>query len=246
MFAFVRTTTFVLAIVAAAGACKRDLPAKQEPPANVATPSSPTGSAGGGGMLALPHGPGTPPLKTAGPLDRATLEKIGEQTFPKFQRKPHGQSDTVVEVRQITEDFPRIMATITIENCNKKERPYLPPCHPMQLDQWKDEPRLKELLLDELQHLSDTVWETGMTDVAGAQVFYTYQLAVAPIVGGHGAISHAYALYYNDGTNQIRVVAQFADDPVDRETMVKKVPREDLTLVAKAFLDVYTHAWASS
>jgi hypothetical protein len=61
---------------------------------------------------------------------------------------------------------------------------------------------------------------------------------------GHLAFSHAYTLYYNDGQNQIRVVAEYKDDATDsKEAMAKLVPKDDLEAVAKAFADVYTQAW---
>jgi hypothetical protein len=60
-----------------------------------------------------------------------------------------------------------------------------------------------------------------------------------------GAFSDAYALYYNDGVNQIRVVAEYKDDPTTREDMLAIAPKEDLERLAKAFLAAYTHAWAN-
>jgi hypothetical protein len=53
----------------------------------------------------------------------------------------------------------------------------------------------------------------------------------------------AYIVYYNDGVNQIRVIASYKDDPTTTEELKKLAPKEDLEALALAFLDVYTHAW---
>ena len=58
-----------------------------------------------------------------------------------------------------------------------------------------------------------------------------------------GSYSNAYVLYFNDGINQIRVVAEYKDDAMSREDMLKVAPREDLEKLAKSFLDAFTHAW---
>jgi hypothetical protein len=52
-------------------------------------------------------------------------------------------------------------------------------------------------------------------------------------------------LYYNDGVNKIRVVAEYKDDPATREEMLTVAPKEDLEKLGKAFFDAYTHAWAN-
>ena len=101
--------------------------------------------------------------------------------------------------------------------------------------------------------MPDTVFEVGTTKLNNTPMIYTYQLAqTKPTTGindagdnpGHFAWSHAYVLYYNDGVNQIRVVGEFKDDPVDsKEAMAKAVPRGDIENVTKAFMDVYTQAW---
>ena len=62
--------------------------------------------------------------------------------------------------------------------------------------------------------------------------------------GPVGAFSNAYALYYNDNVNQIRVVSEYKDDWQTREDLMRIAPREDLEKLARAFLDAYTHAWA--
>jgi hypothetical protein len=65
--------------------------------------------------------------------------------------------------------------------------------------------------------------------------------------GTHGKWSHAYVLYYNDGSNQIRIVSEFKDlPPKTVAEMIKQVPREELENLAKAMMDFYTHKWPTS
>jgi hypothetical protein len=224
----------ILSLLALAVGCKGK-PKHQNPPTNLA---------GGSGSSApktapdivLPAGPGTPPDKTTKPLDIEKLKKLSQMTFPGFQIEPRAASEKVLELRQKTEDHPKIWATVTIQPCFD--------CVPMDLPKWKEKTdSLKLFLTDELKSAPDTVFEVGATDLHGAPMIYTYQLA--QFAGsGHGAYSHAYCLYYNDGINSIRVLAQYKDDPMaTKEAMAQAVPRTDLENVAKAFVDVYTHAW---
>jgi hypothetical protein len=232
-----------LSLAAVAGAC-RDQPKRQTPPANVEPPNSKGGGSGTHATppLVLPQGPGSPPVHTTKPLARADLERLGKLSYAGFQLRPHGLGDKLVEVRQLTDDFPKLLATVTIETC---ESPSIIECAPIELDKWKDNPRLKAILLPELRDKPTTEWEVGKTDLLGQDMIYTYQFApYQGIENGHAASSDAYALYWNDGKNAIRVVAQFADDPVDGPTMKKMAPKSDLEKVAKAFMDVYTHEWA--
>jgi hypothetical protein len=57
------------------------------------------------------------------------------------------------------------------------------------------------------------------------------------------SFTNALALYYNDGVNQIRVVAEYKDDPMSVEGLQQAAPKDDLAKLALSFLDVYTHAW---
>jgi hypothetical protein len=269
-------TFVVLSLLVLAIGCKGK-PKHQEPPANL---GSATGRQSGPGELKpapdiqLPHGDGSPPVKTTGTLDAATLDKLQKMSFKGFQLSAHGRVAGLMEVRQTTEDFPKIRATVTVAACDKER-----PCWPMTLEAWK--PHFGEmkavLLLEELRDLPDTVFDINMTTVNGVGFIYQYQLAQSPMVPqeapgsgsakaatketakgsgaagsankptfdpGHLAFSHAYTLFYNDGHNQIRVVAEYKDDAAtSKEAMAKLVPKEDLEAIAKAFADVYTHAW---
>jgi hypothetical protein len=237
---------FLIASLVLATACKGK-PAHREPPPNaVAATGSASGSNGKRAApdLALPTGPGTPPLKTTRTLGRADFEKLAALEYPGFSKQPHGLNDVLMEVRQVTVDHPRLWATVTIEPCGKDD------CWPMDLDEWKKhEPELKKLLGD-LASAPNVDWEVGKTDLHGQTLIYTYQLGQNTVEGEGGGsfmFSDAYALYYNDGKNKIRVVAEYKDDPVKtKELMAKLAPKADLALLALSFLDVYTHAWPTS
>ena len=240
---------FLIASLILAAACKGK-PAHREPPANaVATTGSASGSDGKRAApdLALPQGPGTPPLKTTRKLGRADFENLAKLEYPGFTTQQHGLNDVVFEMRQITKDHPRLWATVTIEPCGKEPDD----CPAMDLDTWKKrEPELKKMLGD-LANFPDAVdWELGKTDLHGQPLIYTYQIgqhAGSGEGGGSFMFSDAFILYYNDGVNRIRVVAEYKDDPVKtKELMAQQAPKGDLELLAISFLDVYTHAWPTS
>jgi len=240
---------FLIASLLLTAACKGK-PAHREPPANaVAITGSASGSDGKRAApdLSLPAGPGTPPLKTTRKLGRADFEKLAKLEYPGFSTQQHGLNDVVFEMRQITKDHPRLWATVTIEPCGKEPDD----CPAMDLDTWKKrEPELKKMLGD-LANFPDAVdWELGKTDLHGQPLIYTNQIgqhAGSGEGGGSFMFSDAFILYYNDGVNRIRVVAEYKDDPVKtKELMAQQAPKGDLELLAISFLDVYTHAWPTS
>jgi hypothetical protein len=239
---------FLIASLLLASACKGK-PAHREPPANaVAQSGSASGSDGKRAApdLALPQGPGTPPLKTTRKLGKADFEKLAKLEYPGFHTQEHGLTDNFFEIRQITNDHPRLWATVTIEPCGKEPDD----CPAMDLDTWKKrEPELKKMLGD-LANQPDVDFDIGTNVLHGQTLIYTYQLgqhAGSGEGGGMFTFSDAYILYYNDGVNRIRVVAEYKDDPVKtKEMMAKQAPKADLGLLAISFLDVYTHAWPTS
>lgn len=188
--------------------------------------------------ITLPKGDGTPAKKTAKALTPEEFEKLAAIEYPGFEKVLLNKGNGV-DVRHLTQR-PRLATTVTITPCFD--------CVPMELDKWKaKEASLKGLLPDELRSLPDTIWEMGKIDVSGTPAVFTYQFAKSDgkddMGNPTGAFSNAYALYYNDGNNQIRVVAEYKDDPATREQMLEIAPKEDLERLAKAFLDAYTHAW---
>lgn len=225
-------------------ACKGKPQHREPPPVLGSATGSGSGAMRAAPDLALPQGPGTPPLKTTRKLTRADFEKLATLEFPGFTKQQHGLNDVVFEVRQMTKDHPRLWATVTIEPCGADD------CWPLDLDTWKKhEPDLKKLLGD-LAGAPDVDWEIGKAEIHGQPLIYTYQLgqhAGSGEGGGTFMFSDAIALYYNDGVNKMRVVAEYKDDPVkSKEIMAKQAPKGDLEALAMSFLDVYTHAWPTS
>lgn len=209
--------------------------------------------------IALPKASHRPPSKTTGPIDLATYDKLQRLSFPRFVARPRHKSATGVEIRQITEDHPRIWVTITIGPCQPQA--ILGDCTPMTLDNWRARiAELKAALLHPaLIAAPDTVFEIGTAMLNGVAWIYQYQLGQTQPMSAAGASgsnvsdtrrqgefawSHAYVLFYNDGHNQIRVVAEYKDDPVgSKAEMAKVVTRADLENAAKAFADAYTQSW---
>ena len=241
-----RTFGVVLAsVIALAGCGGKKEPAKTDTGSGSATPGSAAakpadGSAAGakGLNIKLPKGDGTKPKQTTKPLGKAEFEKLSKLEAPGFTPIVRNK-DNQLDTRWVT-PRPVLATTVTIAPCFD--------CLPMELDKWKTkESGLKMLLAEELRDRPDTLWEMGTVDLNGQPLIFTYQF-------GHnygkddqgnpeGAFSNAYALYYSDGKNQIRVVAEYKDDPLTREDLKEIAPREDLEKLAKGFLDFYTHAW---
>lgn len=243
-------TYLVLSLIAVA-ACKGK-PQHRPPPATLGS-AAPVIAVGSDGKraapdLALPQGPGTPPPKTTRKLGRADFEQLAKLEFPGFQRQPHGLNDVVFEMRQVTNDHPRLWTTITIEPCNAgsgSSGSSSSDCWPMDLDVWKkhEDELKKQWLGDTLYSAPDVVWEMGKGVMRAAPVIWTYQLGQAAGSAGF-SYSDAFIAYYNDGVNKMRVVAEYKDDPVpSKEAMARVAPRGDLQLLAYSFMDVYTHAW---
>lgn len=236
-----RSLVCFLVVTATLSGCKgkpthREAPA--DPTAGSAGPNAGSGSAAGSAAaFEFPHGDGTPPKQTKGPLAEATRTKLRALTFPGFTAKVLETRPDVVTVEFHTDGRPKLKATIQIQPCDSK-------CLPMELAKWHHLEQLKEFVPDQLKTLSDTTFEVGETELNGAPMIDTYQVGMAQTSAGT-VYSDTYVLYYNDGSNQIRVVGMYADNkPESREQMVKLTPKEDLEHLTKAFVDVYTQAWA--
>jgi hypothetical protein len=190
--------------------------------------------------IVLPKLSGMPPTK-AKPYSAQTGEALGKLEYKGFKKDVRRSDDKGLDVRYRTETRPYIAVTLTLQPCFK--------CTPMDLDLWqKQKDSLKVLLSPELRTAPDTVFELGKVNMVGATVISQYQVGYINGADQSGAqmlaYSDAYALYYNDGTNMIRVVAEYKDDPpATRDDMLRLVPRADLEKIALAFLDAYTHAW---
>jgi hypothetical protein len=245
----VRTAVAFVALIALAG-CKTD---------KTSSPTTGSGSAGSGSagsattgsgsagsndigkgdVIKLPKGDGTPPKKTTKAIEQADVDRMIKLDWEGFTKEDRvgGKS---FEVRLLT-SRPRLAVTVTITPCFD--------CIPMDLEKWKAKgDAMKVLLAEELRSLPDTIFELGKADLNGQPVIFTYQFGMTRSEdknGPMGAFSNAYALYFNDSVNQIRVVAEYKDDWQTREDLLKIAPREDLEKLARAFLDAYTHAWVA-
>ena len=94
----------------------------------------------------------------------------------------------------------------------------------------------------------DTRFEIGARAIAGAPAIYTYQLGYTTGTDEKDQPSadytDAYVVYYNDGTNQLRVMAHYLDDAVGGiDPLVAIAPPEDLERLAVAFASFYVRTW---
>jgi len=235
----VRAAIAILAATLALGCKGKTRPADPEP-------LQPTAGREGSGsaapnVLRLPRSSRSAPLKTTAPLARARYEQLASLEYPGWVKDVRLLDDRALEVRYRTEARPVLSVTITASPCFD--------CIPPELPRWKaKEDALKNLLPPELRERKDTVFEIGEVKLAGAPLIFTYQLAHGIALGEdrnrQGPYSDAYTVYHNDGINQLRVTAQYADDAVaTRDELVSLAPRGDLQMIALAFLDAYTHAW---
>ena len=200
--------------------------------------------------IELPRGTGKPPVKTTEPLPLKKLLELQQRAWKGFQIQPHAiNPEKGMEVQHVTEDKPKITATITIAPCS--DQAVLGACKPIQLPLWQaDAAHLKMLVPEELR--SDAKFEVGLVKFHNTDLIYTFQLGQTTGTFSKGsnagmaytAFTYAYVLYYNDGVNQIRVIAEYKGDPLANVTeMQKVVPREDLENTAKAFFDAFTAMW---
>ncbi|HET9989877.1 MAG TPA: hypothetical protein VFQ65_15200 [Kofleriaceae bacterium] len=229
-------------------------PKHRPPPQNLGTVdpnSKPTKSTGGEAPdIDLPHGTGKPPVKTTEPLPLKKLLELQGRTWNGFKNEPHAiNPDKGMEVQHVTNDKPKITATITIAPCS--EQSVLGPCKPMQLPLWQaDVAHLKMMIPDELR--AGAKFEIGLVKFHATDLIYTFQIGQTNGTFSKGsnagmayvAFTYSYILYFNDGVNQIRVVAEYKDAPMATvEDMQKLVAREDLENTAKGFFDAFTALW---
>ena len=233
----------VLATLIASGACSKGKPTYKAPaPSKVEEPHANAGSSAVDrkGPVAVPPISGKAPVKTTKPLDIATITELAKKTFPNFQIDVRGHTENALELRQKTEDYPKLWATITIQPCTKVNEE----CMPMDVAKWQANTKVtKQFLPELLQKAPDTVFQVGTVTLGGQPMIYVYQLGQSFGPDG-GTYSDAYALYYNDGVNEARVVAEYKDDPLKtKEDMARKAPEQELASLAMSFMDVYTQAW---
>ena len=227
-----------MSAVAVATGCKSK-PSRRAPPPNAAVPDRGSGTRQAPDLI-LPRADGTPPKRTTTTLAKPDFERLAKLTYPGFEADVRTVGEKIFEVRQKTKDHPRLWATVTIQPCFD--------CLAMDLEKWKPkEQELKSISLEVLKNVPGIDWELNAAEFKGQPLIYSYQLGtgVGSATEGGGGLSFTdtYTAYYNDGVNQIRVIASYKDDPASKEDIQKLAPKGDLEALALSFLDVYTHAW---
>jgi hypothetical protein len=230
-------------VVVVLSACKGK-PVAREAPSNAQSGSSiatkPTGAdqGSGSGVLHLPHGNGTAPKQTKGPLTETAIDRILALRFPGFglQNDENNAIGTVAVVIR-TVDRPKLKITVQIRPCKSG-------CLPMDLAKWQARTDLKDDVMGpEMRTSPDIKFTVGQTDVNATSMIYTYQYGIMKSTEGT-RYTDTYALWFNDGNYEIRSIATFADNPpASVEELLKLAPQADLESLAKAFMDVYTQAW---
>jgi hypothetical protein len=170
---------------------------------------------GSGAPLTVPKADGSPPRKSPS-ITRPVVEKLKAMEFPGFVKMIRDATDNTIEIRYRTQARPLLSIEVTAGPCFK--------CVPMALAAWKsEEPRLKALIPAEIRERPDTVFELGATQLGATPMIFIYQLAHFFGKADDGqpvaTYSHAYTLHFNDGVNQIRVVAKYSDDAGTRDKM---------------------------
>lgn len=220
-----------------------------------ATPAPPPRPAVEAAHVTLPKSPSTPIKRSAKPFTRKQREWMSAFRFKDFDRQARATNDEFTEFRHTTLTRPKLSVTVKLDACKRGKRPARKgapepsACMPMDLEAWKarsDE--LKQSLSAELIARPDTRFEVGARELFGMPAIYTYQLGY--FFGQDdkgqpaGDYSDAYVLHYNDGVNQIQVVAAYVDDPVGgKDQLVALAPQEDLERLAVAFTSFYLHRW---
>ncbi|MBS1117916.1 MAG: hypothetical protein H6Q90_144, partial [Deltaproteobacteria bacterium] len=196
-----------------------------------------------GSDASVPVTSAKPPAATTRPHGKAQLEALGKLALPGFTGAVRELADDVLTVTQRSTARPRVDVTITVTPCMD--------CLPMQLAPWQAKGEALQLLvLPELRERPDTVFEVGEAPLGGAKAIFTYQLGYSFVSDGAGSGEHAYvdsyALYFNDGKNQLRVIAEYADDPpASKDALVRAMPRARLEQIAGSWLEQYAQRWGN-
>jgi hypothetical protein len=180
-------------------------------------------------------------------LDAATFTRLAAIDHPDFMRQPRATTATSTEIHFTTQSRPTLGVTVEVAVCTSDQD-----CPAMRIDVWEAKrAELRGLLPAELRDRTDTSFDfasrkdAGLGDDDGTSMIYTYALGAAATTGGNGqpagAYIDAYTLYYNDGINRFRVMANYADDAIGLDRMKAVAPLGDLEKIATSFLSFYVH-----
>jgi hypothetical protein len=238
------------------------------PPAlSMAVPPAPPEA--GPPQIALPRSLNTAISRTRRPFTQRQLAWLSRFEFKDFIREDRGTTDEATEIAHTTNTHPRFGVNVRIDSCPTDESVGVAgnpartrtarrvkvalddprACVPMRLPEWQARSNeLKQFLHQDLVARSETQFDIGARNVAGATAIYTYQLGHLLALDDRdrvvNVVSDAYILYYNDGVNRIRVIARYLDEPVaTRNRLLALAPRSYLEKMAVAFMSVYLHAW---
>lgn len=237
---------------AVSAGCRSSKSAPPPPAATTAPPAATTAPRPAGAATSsvepahvkLPRSPDTPVRPTHRPVDPAVLGRLAAIEFPDFEREDQGTAAGQVRFRHTTRSRPHLAVSLVMGPCSAERA-----CQAMDLASWNArQGELRGQLPKELRSRPDTRFEIGAQTIAGAPAIYTYQLGYA---GGtderdqpSADYTDSYVLYYNDGINQIRVMAHYVDDAVGGIPQLLAIaPPEDLERLAVAFASFYLHAW---
>lgn len=176
----------------------------------------------------------TPPVRSA-PLDAAKARELARRDVAGWTREVRLADGKGVDLRYRR---AAIAVTVHVARCFD--------CLPMEDARWRAKSDvLRALVAAEVRDRTDTTWELGMTELAGTPAAWTYHAGYgAPAPSTGSAYGTAYTLYFNDGVNMLRVVAEYAGDaPASREAMIAAAPKAELAQLAAAFADDVVHAW---
>lgn len=208
------------------------------PPAVAEEPPGPVPS-----HIRLPRSAESPPRRTLRPLRRPQLARLAAIEFPDFERQDRDAGDSMIEFRHVTRTRPRLGVTVSLGACPR------PRCPSLALARWNARrAELLRALPASLAGRADTRLEIATRKIAGVPAISIYELGYAGGADDRDQPSadyiDAYIVHYNDGVNQLRVMAHYIDDTVGGiEQMLALAPREDLEKLAVAFASYYMHAW---
>lgn len=206
--------------------------------------AGPAASAAAAPHVTLPRSPDTPLRRSRRPLDRARLDRLAAIEFADFERQDRGRTDAAAEFRHTTRSRPKLAVTVMVGPCTAERR-----CPAMNLPAWtarRDE--LLQQLPRALRSRGDTRFEIGARAIAGAPAIAVYELGYSAGTDDHDQPSveyiDAYVVHYNDGVNQIRVMAHYVDDTLGGiDQLLAVAPPDDLEKLAAAFASYYVHTW---
>jgi hypothetical protein len=230
----VRTVALAAALLLAA-ACK-DKP-RHHPPATLAP--VPGAAAAGVSDLVLPAGDGKPPRRTTRPLGRADFERLVTHVFAGFESTVLEMGEHVLELRHVTKDRRRFEVRVKLAPCFD--------CLPMELATWQARTDELAVYLGSLRDEPGVELEVGQLLLHGQPVIYHHQVGSIPGPDGDGSATHRFTngvfAYYNDGVNAVVVAVEDIDVPADKASLLRRAPKDDLQVLALAFLDYYTSVW---